>query len=196
MAGYSWKRGMSNNAVAAYQEGMMPLSKWNKTKILERILFIINNNPDIEFKVSLDKLKRKRKDELFNLLIPIEWHHTSSHFNKTEFYDINIEYLKNLDNDASELNIKYTKEVEKPYPVIIKVMNWGGTKKHPTRLKDSTHCGILYKSFVYSPEQKFLANANRVIEIEEYETIESLLEKNPKFKDKESFLKEELNKRL
>lgn len=43
MAGYNGYS-MSNNAVAAYEDGEMPLSKWSKTAILE----VIEENEDIE----------------------------------------------------------------------------------------------------------------------------------------------------
>ena len=37
MAGYADDRSMSNNAVAAYERGLRPRSKWNKRDILDAL---------------------------------------------------------------------------------------------------------------------------------------------------------------
>lgn len=61
MAGYNWSRGMSNNAVWAYEEGLLPYSKlsaWQKRAVDAGAV-------------------RAR-----------EWHHTSAKFNRTNFFDV------------------------------------------------------------------------------------------------------------
>jgi len=88
MAGYKgWS--MSNNAVSAYNEGMMPLSKWTKKAI-------INEAADEGF--TSDHLKLMEKMTLKQLRDDCledsgEWHHTSMLFNKTEFFKLKDEEM-------------------------------------------------------------------------------------------------------
>ena len=59
MAGYNWERGISNNAVWAYEEGLRPYSK-------------------------LTAWQKRAVDA--GAVQPREWHHTSARFNRTNFY--------------------------------------------------------------------------------------------------------------
>ena len=52
MAGYNGFS-MSNNAVAAYEDGEKPLSKWTKANIFDTI-----KDTEIELKCSIEKLRR------------------------------------------------------------------------------------------------------------------------------------------
>ena len=53
MAGYNgWS--MSNNAVAAYEDGEKPLSKWTKADIFDAI-----KEQEIELKCSIESLRKK-----------------------------------------------------------------------------------------------------------------------------------------
>lgn len=86
---------MSNNAVAAYEEGKKPLSKWSKSKILDSLCVSEEEK---------EKLKKYCLDTLRQYFLRYsEWHHTSSHYNCTDFYEVvvpdRIDY-KTL--DASE----------------------------------------------------------------------------------------------
>lgn len=78
--GYS----MSNNAVDAYANGEMPLSKWTKATILEEL-------QDLE--VSPDIIKVAKMLPLADLkaifLYKSSWHHTSKMYNRTNFYSVN-----------------------------------------------------------------------------------------------------------
>ncbi len=74
---------MSNNAVAAYNEGKMPLSKWRKKDILAGLK---RQHVSVDFlkaaeKTSLPVLKNK-------LLEYTEYHHTSLRYNITNFYGV------------------------------------------------------------------------------------------------------------
>lgn len=60
MAGYNWNKGMSNNAVYAYEEGLRPYSK-------------------------LSAWQKRAVDA--GAVRPREWHHTSAKFNRTNFFD-------------------------------------------------------------------------------------------------------------
>lgn len=87
--GYNWQAGMSNNAVSAYENGEMPLSKWTKDKLMSA-------------------LEAEATEEVYNILkvLPVSvlkeevlekssWHHTSKYFNETQFYSIryDIEFV-------------------------------------------------------------------------------------------------------
>ena len=121
MVGYNHKKGMSNNAVTAQQDGRMPLSKitismlrkagWEETK---KIANALAKNGTWE---------------------PCEWHHCSGWYNEVSFYDpydlvdiwdrmsdqekerIRNPPKQNPDSDACTVKGKY--------PI------WGGTKKRP-----------------------------------------------------------------
>lgn len=86
MAGYNWSRGMSNNAVWAYRNGRMPISK--AVPVLARKAGIT----------------QKRAREVLEEVGPCEWHHTSKYFNETPFYDIEscLDYLQELHEEEGE----------------------------------------------------------------------------------------------
>ena len=81
-AGYSGFS-MSNNAVDAYMSGEMPLSKWTKQAIIDRVEKIDSSKVDLVKQLPITILKDK-------LLWNSSWHHTSMHYNKTEFYSMKM----------------------------------------------------------------------------------------------------------
>lgn len=78
--GWDHAHGMSRNAVAAYQEGKVPISRVTRALLDD---FGIN-------------LTVKAAREALLAAGPCEWHHSSKHANKTDFYDLNalVENLK------------------------------------------------------------------------------------------------------
>lgn len=72
MAGYNWRAGKSNNAVAAEAEGLVVKSKltaaWLQTHGIEETVGFI------KFLIQAGKI------------CPTEWHHTSKFFNRTDYY--------------------------------------------------------------------------------------------------------------
>ena len=78
MAGYADGYSMSNNAVAAYERGLRPRSKWNKRDILDAL------PADKRAELHLDKYPLAFLREHFLSLE--EWHHTSKQYNCTDFY--------------------------------------------------------------------------------------------------------------
>ena len=88
-SGYS----MSNNAVAAYEDGEMPLSKWSKSAILEAVQKLDPAKAKLLEGVKLSALKK-------NVLYNSSWHHTSSMYNKTEFYAIDEDVIQALTADT------------------------------------------------------------------------------------------------
>lgn len=126
--GYS----MSNNARDAYANGEMPLSRWKKETLLEMLSEI---NPEVDFgKLNLDTLKKQ-------MLTRSSWHHTSKHYNQTDFYSINESYVSRLtqadiDKIANEQAVvSKTKRdktfddiIDDTYRMIYTILNSGASK--------------------------------------------------------------------
>lgn len=92
MAGY-FEKSMSNNAVEAYNDGQMPKSKWAKQCIIERI--------EEEFPEKVEWCKKLTLAEMrMCFLRKSSWHHTSSYYNCTNFYEIDIVYLEKLTKET------------------------------------------------------------------------------------------------
>lgn len=132
MAGYNgWS--MSNNALQAYEDGQKPLSKWTKANIFYEI-----EEQELELKCSVDKLKKLPVKVLKEMcLIYASWHHTSNHYNKTDFYSLDIDYIESLtDEKIDELIAGYKeKKKAKEQPLEEKwrcaFLEWSGSRKHP-----------------------------------------------------------------
>lgn len=82
---------MSKNAVAAYEAGEMPKSKWTKRAILEAISGYCFEN-DLMMTEEAAKLT---KAQLFEKYIEwSSWHHTSKFANETDFYALDEEAVE------------------------------------------------------------------------------------------------------
>lgn len=153
MAGYCYERGMSNNAVFAYECGRKPISKFTKSDLLTH-----------EIDLTLDFVKWLAKKNIWETS---EYHHTGgTWYNSTYFYDLEDlrELISNDDFNLSELLCEFQKEkndkkqtkndllprVSGKYPV------WGGSRSRPKILyyesfngvKSGFLGGILYYIFV------------------------------------------------
>lgn len=123
MAGYSgWS--MSNNAVAAYDNEEMPKSKWTKKAMLSRIADLIEEeNTDLDIKL-VSKLSKKQLQDIF--LTYSGWHHTSKFYNKTIFFEVDLEDITNqkiqdkLDSKVYTFYFTSPKGFEMTYPVALK----------------------------------------------------------------------------
>lgn len=87
MAGY-YNYSMSNNAVWAYENGEMPLSKWTKSSILDAC----GDKAEMLKPLTVAELRAE-------ILICSSWHHTSKHYNRTDFYMIDVEKLNEITNE-------------------------------------------------------------------------------------------------
>ena len=124
MAGY---RGysMSNNAVSAYDDGEKPLSRWSKSDVISAIADELGvNESDIELKYPYRYYLKRTS-----------WHHTSSKYNKTDFYSVSFDdediiltsaaELQSLDNWIEEVqrfiedNEQYYEELMAFEPVVV-----------------------------------------------------------------------------
>lgn len=82
--GYDWSRGMSNNAVAAYEDGEKPMSKWTNAAINEAIDNDSGASPEVAER--LKALPKETKQAM--LLEYASWHHTGKYYNRTRFFSI------------------------------------------------------------------------------------------------------------
>lgn len=137
-SGYVGNR-MSKRAENAYENGEYPLSKWTKNTFFDRLEEMIENE-EIILKCDIEKLKLMPvKFIKRNCLILSSWHHTSSYFNETDFYEIDIDYVESLDNTFLEEKRKELKELRKMelqekntkefYFADIKYEEWEGSRK-------------------------------------------------------------------
>lgn len=126
MAGYRNDFSMSNNAYYAYEAGEKPLTKWTKESILNEIF---KQSEENDIKIDFDALKKLKKSQLAKCLERTSWHHTSSYFNKTAFYAVNIDLIGNC--FAQIEKAAASKEaVEKKFGNIY-YLEWTGTRNHP-----------------------------------------------------------------
>lgn len=116
----------SNNAIQAEEEGKFPLSQASK---------IVASNFGIT---------QKQAKWLLEKIGPCEWHHTSSHYNRTDYYDTNENEI--IDSVSSFVEDVSTKEdvveyvtgnyqaptiTEEGYRADFDYIIWGGTRSHP-----------------------------------------------------------------
>lgn len=162
--GYS----MSNNAVDAYDAGMMPKSKWTKEAILDGIKaeyekYIPDEVYAVISKLPLGYLRNK-------FLERKEWHHTSSWYNKTDFYGIDSDFLDTdtsaegmidfLKQDYAKWKEEYDKEraekkAEKDSKgdfCYFKYLVWGGSRAHP-RAYDEESYGYVKGDWIYFADE-------------------------------------------
>lgn len=177
MAGYHGYS-MSNNAIQAYNSGKRPWSRWTKTLILEDVkaLTIDAHEECEEDKEELESLKKKFKvlskcstDILRKHLLKYTgWHHTSSRYNKTDFYEVDEDIFLTVREKDIQDWIEYAKIARKNKPVSVcrlgKItwLQWGGTRRHPSAsVLSLSDVFILEKGafyYVYDPKQ-----ANKLI---------------------------------
>jgi hypothetical protein len=123
--GYS----MSNNAMSAYNDGEKPISKWTKSDIISTIENAAKSG-DLNLKCDLNVLKKCPSKSLKEMCLSrTSWHHTSSYYNRTNFYSIDFEKIKSLTNEQLSIEPvepEHTDEIWK-----CAFLEWSGTRKHP-----------------------------------------------------------------
>lgn len=165
MAGY-YGYSMSNNAVSAYADGEKPLSKWSKVDILSEI-----QGMDLKLNCDLGKLKKMPAKALKEVcLYQSSWHHTSNHFNQTNFYSIDVDRIEMLTNDEIDNIISGTQKevIAKPLEEKWKCafLEWSGSRKHP-KATECTEIGIVNGDWFYRADgskKKTSAKGFRFIE--------------------------------
>ncbi len=162
MTGY-FNHSMSNNALAAYTDGLRPISKWTKKDLITQVLGYENcvfTRADLE-SCSLQALKHY-------LLQYEEWHHTSKHFNRTSFYGINLENAANL-TILEAMKAYKPCEATKPgsYKGEIKFEEWIGTRNNGS-FHTRAMLAIVKNNWAYTLQGKKLVTGNHVLAIERY----------------------------
>lgn len=168
MAGYNGFS-MSNNAVAVYECGEKPLSKWTKADIIEAIEDAVKED-ELVLKCSIGKLKRTPVGVLKELCLSYSsWHHTSNHYNKTDFYSLDIDSIEELTDERIDKFVK-NKSAKKEEITEEKwkcaFLEWGGTRKHP-KATEIIEVGIIKGDWFYRADgnkKKTTANGFRLIE--------------------------------
>ena len=131
---------MSVRAKEAYEAGLVTKSTLKKEDL---------QRADIQLPVGFVKWLMTTR------LTPSEWHHTSTHFNETDFYDLNIikEELKEMAIDdlkeAYQASRKQTKKEEQAlYYAYISYGEWEGSRKHP-KLKTYEAFAVIQGDWAY-----------------------------------------------
>lgn len=167
MAGYNgWS--MSNNAVAAYEDGEKPLSKWTKAAIFEEI-----KKQEVELNCTPAVLKKLPVKILKEVCLTYSsWHHTSNRYNRTKFYTLDVDKIEELtDSQLEALIANYKKEQKKetePSEEKWKCafLEWSGSRKHP-KATEIIEEGIVKNGWFYRADgskKKTSANGFRFIE--------------------------------
>ena len=118
---------MSNNAVAAYESGEKPLSKWTKAEILSAVEEI--NPQAVEYLKPINAATLRE-----HLLSNSSWHHTGYYYNKTDFYALDEDVVSELTQDAVN---QWTKIADKKpedtetFRGNIDYVEWSGSRNHP-----------------------------------------------------------------
>ena len=141
MAGYN-NYSMSNNAVAAYESGEKPLSKWTKAELVSALSEVLPE--DILKKIKVSVLKER-------FLKKTSYHHTSCRYNKTDFYSVDyskaemftVEDLEKLINIKKE---EPTEVVEEAWECCF--LEWSGSLKHP-KAKEVKEIGTIKGNWFY-----------------------------------------------
>ena len=164
MAGYKGYS-MSNNAVNAYENGEKPFSKWTKADIVREI-----RNSELEFDFAIEKIKKVPVKVLRSrCLTKTSWHHTSSYYNTTDFYSVDLDFLMEIDNEQIdewiEIHNKNKNEEIKEEKWECEFLEWSGTRKHP-KATEITEIGVVKGDWFYRQDgtkKKTTANGFRFI---------------------------------
>lgn len=139
---------MSVRAQEAYDNGEKPLSKWTKKDIIDRISEILWEDGEL----TISDFQKLRLAELKSVvLIFSSWHHTSNHFNCTDFYEVDEGRVlslskKDLDRIIDSRKSKPKEETEKR--ARCKYLVWSGTNRHPKAMAE-TESGVIRGNWFY-----------------------------------------------
>lgn len=166
MSGY-YGFSMSNNAVEAYKNGEMPLSKWTKKAILEEA-------EKYTLQCSLEKLKQLPLALLRDkLLYESSWHHTSKFYNETNFYSFNEDEISEITDDQLDQWMEMLSSEKKAVKAAAteerwkcSFLEWSGTRNHP-RAERVVDTGVIRGNWFYRDHGgKKSVNANGFEKVE------------------------------
>lgn len=164
MAGYHGYS-KSNNAVAAEHEGKYPLSKWTKDMIVSALenleAFDEQEQQVINALISKPATFLKKA-----VLKSYEWHHTSSFYNCTDYYEVSVSDFNTADDVEaaykqfqSEKKSKKEVKTEEPKKYLCTFLIWSGSRKHP-RAEAITESGYIVGNWFMSSYGKKSIKAN------------------------------------
>lgn len=151
---------MSVNASIAYDQGEKPLSKWNKRAIIEAILEEPGN---VHSKESLKKLNLETLKD--NFLEWSSWHHTSKHYNQTDFYKINAEQVKNPKIAISKKSSSNSEQVVEKATITYK--EWKGTRRNGFFVTVTTQA-LIKGNWAYTLSGKKSLNGKHIEDVRKY----------------------------
>lgn len=129
---------MSQRAVTAYENNEKPFSRWSKKDILDEIERIIKEE-ETRPNFNIEDLQKFNTTILRDTFLKCaSWHHTSSKFNKTDFYSINYSAIENITIDKLKLIASLEKEEKQKQAVLknsyeyakIIYEEWEGSKRY------------------------------------------------------------------
>lgn len=164
MAGY-YGYSMSNNAMDAYDEGKRPLSQWDKSAMVRALNKAV---ADKEISVELADWFKKVPLWFFKevALRSDEWHHSSSYFNKVDFYELNVDALVGHQDisfwqkwlDILRSSRKAEKERAKAERrARCKYLTWSGSRRHPKATEHEAE-GVIRGDWFYPEGEDFKKN--------------------------------------
>ena len=179
------------------REFLSTYEKWDEVNDykLDNIIVINDIHPDdIEFlkQISVSEWKFVAKT-----CEASSWHHTGKYFKKTDHYSLlqlSIEILKRKDilkdeyKEYKEKCIASQREISENLSFgVIKVQNWGGTRKHPKLLGYLTRAGIVKGDWLYYLDEngklsKYKKHSNKVEYFKSYNSYEELIKEHKQFK--------------
>ncbi len=159
MAGYNGYK-MSNNAVQAYEDGEMLMSKWTKTAIIANIKEQADDG-EVSLKCSLTVLKKISAGVLRDrCLYRSSWHHTGKYYHETDFYSLDTSAIEELTNeDLQQMALDYKEEQERikrekaedtGKKCECTFLVWPSFGKH-ARPEEITKVGIIKGNWFYRP---------------------------------------------
>lgn len=184
----------SQEAVESYE---VPISMINR-KLIEDFL----NESEEDFskvdfnyleKVSVSKWKYIAKDRVS----ASSWHHTSSYFNETNHYDLNVIAEKILEiKDTLDEEYKAYQESQKKEGTdikygVIKVQVWGGSRKRPKLEGYEEVAGIVIGDWLFYKNNhsingsisKYKTTANKIEWLKEYDSYADLTKNHKEYKN-------------
>lgn len=170
MAGY-YGQSMSNNAMDAYSMGERPMSKWSKADIIDEVYRLDDGYWE---KVGLNRFHLGALREFF--LTYAGWHHTSKHYNCTEFYSIDENAVEDHDLAALEREESFAVEelAEKKERAICAVEKgrivfeeWEGSRRYGKFVRHEREC-LIRNMWAYTINGKKRIDGSHIIRIERF----------------------------
>lgn len=175
----------------AIKNDELPLSQFNKDTIGDFL-----GRSDIENIGRLRKYPVAFWKFVAKEVGPTSWHHTSSHFNQTDHYDLDVVAEEMLDDDYYEREYERMKEKKKRAGMadlkyaVLDAQIWGGSRNRPQLIGEEHMAGVQKNDWFYPvahteeypPNQKYNVNARKVTLHKTFDSYAELVKAYPEFK--------------